>query len=94
MKKVFLNLLLIPLALTCDFSCSRNTLSSNGDFAIYYPRFLGTWVYEGEWDGNPFFACIDCNALIAYVVSSSFLKSIHSKKQSSKLTDFSVISEG
>ena len=82
MKKVFLNLLLIPLALTCDFSCSRNTLSSNGDFAIYYPRFLGTWVYEGEWDGNPFFACIDCNALIAYVVSSSFCHYILKSKAS------------
>ena len=71
MKAVLLLLLgiLIPLTLTCDFSCSKNVLTSNGDFEIYYPRFLGTWAYEGEWDGNPFFTCIDCNALIAYVVS-------------------------
>ena len=70
MKAVLLLVgILIPLALTCDFSCSRNVLTSNGDFEIYYPRFLGTWAYEGEWDGNPFFTCIDCNALIAYVVS-------------------------
>ena len=70
MKAVLLLLgILIPLTLTCDFSCSKNVLTSNGDFEIYYPRFLGTWAYEGEWDGNPFFTCIDCNALIAYVVS-------------------------
>ena len=49
-------------------ACSENKLSSEGNFAKFYPRFLGTWAYSGEWDGNPFFTCNDCMGLRAFVV--------------------------
>ena len=49
--------------------CLENKLTSNGDFGKFYPRFLGTWVYSGDWDGNPFYTCIDCQGLRAFIVS-------------------------
>ena len=71
--KINLAILLIALSYFSQTSeaceaCSANKLSSDGDFGKFYPRFLGTWTYGGEWDSNPFFTCIDCMGLRAFVV--------------------------
>jgi hypothetical protein len=46
------------------------SLKSDGGFAKLYPRFLGTWRRGGEWEENPFYTCIDCQGLRAFVVNS------------------------
>merc|ERR1711963_263019 len=48
--------------------CLENKLTSNGAFAMFYPRFLGTWVYAGDWDRNPFYVCNDCMGLRAFIL--------------------------
>ena len=58
-------------SLACPNVCPQVKLTSEGGFAHDYPRFLGTWVYSGEWNGNPWFFCSDCQGLRAYVVRRS-----------------------
>merc|ERR1712242_182742 len=55
-------------SLACPDVCPQVKLTSEGGFAHDYPHFLGTWVYSGEWDGNPWFFCSDCQGLRAYVL--------------------------
>ena len=68
LKQILALAILIKGITSCD-PCMQNKLSSNGGFGIYYPRFLGTWTYQGEFDGNPFYTCADCMGLRAYIVS-------------------------
>merc|ERR1712012_921863 len=63
----FLAVLSIQSNSACE-PCLENKLTSNGAFAIFYPRFLGTWVYAGDWDRNPFYVCNDCMGLRAFIL--------------------------
>ena len=50
--------------------CLNNILSSDGDFGIFFPRYLGNWVLSGDYDGNPFYTCPwDCHGLRSFLVS-------------------------
>ena len=49
--------------------CLDNVLSSDGDFGVFYPRYLGNWVLSGDYDGNPFYTCPwDCHGLRSFLV--------------------------
>ena len=50
--------------------CLDNVLSSDGDFGVFFPRYLGNWVLSGDYDGNPFYTCPwDCHGLRSFLVS-------------------------
>ena len=54
--------------------CLNNILSSDGDFGIFFPRYLGNWVLSGDYDGNPFYTCPwDCHGLRSFLVSYVYL---------------------
>ena len=61
--------------------CLDNVLSSDGDFGVFFPRYLGNWVLSGDYDGNPFYTCPwDCHGLRSFLVSYVYLLLILSLK--------------
>ena len=58
---------------TACIPCLNNVLSSDGDFGVFYPRYLGNWVLSGDYDGNPFYTCPwDCHGLRGFLVSFKY----------------------
>ena len=68
---------------TACIPCLNNVLSSDGDFGVFYPRYLGNWVLSGDYDGNPFYTCPwDCHGLRGFLVSFYFFLIIKYTNQS------------